>query len=75
MNEYDVITIESNSIVNKQSKTLSKIEVIVFVKLNILSKRYFLIYLFNTFINKFIYTIFFNIKSDYRVYKDNKFYI
>ena len=75
MNEYDVITIESNSIVNKQSKTLSKIEVIVFVKLNILSKRYFLIYLFNTFINKFIYTIFFNIKSDYRVYKDNKLYI
>ena len=70
-----MITIESNSIVNKKLKTLSKIEVIVFIELNILNKRYFLIYLFNTFINKFIYTIFLNIKRDYRIYKDNKFRI
>ena len=75
MNEHDVITMKSNSIVNKKLKTLSKIEVIVFIELNILNKRYFLIYLFNTFINKFIYIIFSNIKSDYYIYKDNKFRI
>ena len=46
-----------------------------FIEFNILNKRYFLAYLFNTFINKPIYIIFLSIKSNYYIYKDDKFRI
>lgn len=49
-----------------------KIEVITFIELNILNRRYFLIYLFNIFINKPVRTVFLNIKNNYHIYKDDK---
>ena len=50
-----------------------KIEIITFIELNILARRYFLSYLFNTFIDKSIRTIFSEIKIDYYIYKKSKF--
>ena len=57
---------------NKKSKTSSKSETAAFIELNTLSRRYFLIYLFNTFIDESIRTVFLDMKSDYRIYKDDK---
>ena len=56
-------------------QTLIKFENIIFFKLNVLYKRYFLIYLLNIFANEFVYAIFSNIKNDYAIYKKIKFYI
>ena len=71
-NEHDVVIAEPSSVTNKKSKTSSKSETATFIELNTLSKRYFLIYLFNTFINKSIRTVFLDMKSDHRIYKDGK---
>ena len=52
-----------------------KFEKIIFFELNILFKRYFLIYLLNIFANELVYAIFSNIKNDYAIYKEVKYHV
>ena len=54
---------------------LMKFEKITFFKLNMLFKRYFLVYLLNIFANELVCVIFLNIKNDHIIYKEIKYYI
>ena len=54
-------------------QTLTKFEKTTFFELNVLFKRYFLIYLLNIFTNKFVYAIFSNMRNDYIIYKEVKY--
>ena len=56
-------------------QTLTKFKKITFFKLNVLFKRYFLIYLSNIFINEPVCVIFSNMKNDYIIYKKVKYHI
>ena len=49
-------------------QVLTKFEKIIFFELNVLYKRYFLIYLSNIFVNEFVYAIFSGMRSDYVIY-------
>ena len=73
MNGHDVVTVEPSPVANKKSKTSSKTEATAFAELNMLSRRYFLAYLSNTFTDEPVRTVFPGMKSDHRVYKDGKF--
>ena len=53
-------------------KIIKKNEISIITKLNILLKRYFFIYLFNTYVNKFIRIALLNIKIKYVIYKSVK---
>ena len=52
-----------------------KFEKIIFFELNMLFKRYFLVYLLNIFVNELVYAIFLNIKNNHIIYKKIKYYI
>ena len=56
-------------------QTLTKFEKIIFFELNMLFKRYFLIYLLNIFANELVCAIFSNMKNDYIIYKEIKYRI
>ena len=56
-------------------QTLMKSEKTTFSELNMLFKRYFLIYLSNIFADELIYAIFSNIKNNYAIYKKIKYYV
>ena len=56
-------------------KIIKKNKTFAIMKLNIFSKRYFFIYLFNTYVNEFIRIIFSNIKIKYIIYKNVKRYV
>ena len=56
----------------KVMKIIKKNKTLIITKLNIFSKRYFLIYLFNTYVNEFIRIVFSGIKIEYIIYKSVK---
>ena len=68
----DVVEI-IGTVSNKKTKTTMKIEAKAFGELNVLSRRYFLAYLSNTFTDEPVHSVFSGMKSDDSIYKEAKF--